>query len=1115
MRTLKRRTYGTTSVISLSLFVVVFVSVLSLNPLTYGARAADDILSWKRVPAPLEGDAGGWVLAEDADIMCLEISDDGTLYCHANPSSTTQTLFKSVDNGISWVSAGGVSDDIIAIAAVPGSSTELYYTTGSTVYKSADAGYTFIPLPKITAAEGTGDLHISCIDVYKHRGSNLIAVGTLDSDDAELGGVYIFDESEATLGWQDTNLGDYDVYELAFSPGYSDTGYLAAVVTDGMDTCISTRSVHGNWNQDFGQAVVSGVTPVSAVLTFPSGFPDMPDDRYLFVGLNTGIGAGDIYRIELETAPVESTVIDLDIGSVYGLDGVDVTGLDSGGSSSNWLFAGAADSTQVYRSENEGVNWTRCLKKPTGLHSTRVVLDNDFTDNNRIYAAAMGTEGGLSCSVDKGITWNQISLIDTKINSGRIVDLAVSPGYTDDKTMFMLTLDTNHLVHSVWRTENAGEHWERVFNSAIDNVDSVNKIEISPLYGTAEQVLYLTGTNNGTPVIWKTSDNGKTFTTRYTPLRVDEWLVVNGEKFIIGCYDGTNARIYTSSDSGRNYSQGAIAGNDRLTSMSVSPEYSQDGVVLAGNANGEIFYSEDSGLTFKLIPADSQTSPVNGRVHVAFDPGFQESNTVYAAGDATNNGIYRFTIDQSDEWERIDESLPEGGLIRGLRVSKRGILYAINSQAINVPNNKGGMERSLNPSSQLLPTFETIVKGLNEDSVLSGIWVAGDRIWTIDTTNTRLLTYYDTLASPVVLRTPLDGSVGIDTRNVLLDWNESSGATEYTWQVDYDGMFTSIPSDFEGETSGNSIRISELDMDTSYFWRVRAVKPILSPWSDIWSFTTTPGQTEIGPKLISPNAGSNLISLEPIFQWSAITGGDKYELAVSTDISFNNPVIEKTGRNALPATAWKSDVVLEENNTYYWKVRAIGSGSYSDWSAVSIFTTQIVETEEVSEPIVFDIKSPVILSPEAGSEKISVKPLFQWDAVLGADGYELVVSPDTSFENPIILKAGEYALTATAWKSNISLENNTTYYWKIRTLIDGSYSDWSRESAFSTGTPYEESKATVIEEARVIPVQSQTASTNEGFPDWALYLGIGLLIAIVLLQTTTFFIVVITRVKQY
>ncbi|UCD08409.1 MAG: fibronectin type III domain-containing protein, partial [Dehalococcoidales bacterium] len=417
------------------------------------------------------------------------------------------------------------------------------------------------------------------------------------------------------------------------------------------------------------------------------------------------------------------------------------------------------------------------------------------------------------------------------------------------------------------------------------------------------------------------------------------------------------------------------------------------------------------------------------------------------------------------------------------------------------------------PSSQYLPAFETIVKGLSEDSVLSGLWSAGDRLWTIDKTNTRLLTFHDTLASPVALRNPMDRSVGIDTRNTVLDWEDLPGAAEYAWQVHYDGTFTSIPSNFEGYTTGNSIRLPELDKDTSYFWRIRAVNPVFSPWSDTHSFTTTLGKIEVGPKLISPSAGAELVPLEPIFQWSAVAGAEKYELVVSTDVSFRNKVIEKTGRFALPATAWKSEEILEEGKTFYWKVRAIGPDSYSDWSAVSIFSTHTVGTTEVSESEVINIECPITLSPGAGSEMVSLKPLFQWDPVSGADGYELVVSSDSFFNDPVILKAGEYSLKTTAWQSNISLESDKTYYWKVRTLVDGSVSDWSRVSAFSTGAPYEEPKVAVMNEVPT-PLQSQNTPANEILPDWALYLGIGLLIAIVLLLTISFLIVVVTRVKQ-
>src|SRR4030042_2328260 len=94
------------------LFLIALAFVLASRPVAYEVKAADDILSWKRVPVPLEGDAGGWVLADDADIMCLEMGSDGSLYCHATPSGTTHTLFKSVDDGRSWESTGGVTADI-------------------------------------------------------------------------------------------------------------------------------------------------------------------------------------------------------------------------------------------------------------------------------------------------------------------------------------------------------------------------------------------------------------------------------------------------------------------------------------------------------------------------------------------------------------------------------------------------------------------------------------------------------------------------------------------------------------------------------------------------------------------------------------------------------------------------------------------------------------------------------------------------------------------------------------------------------------------------------------------------------------------------------------------
>ena len=59
-----------------------------------------------------------------------------------------------------------------------------------------------------------------------------------------------------------------------------------------------------------------------------------------------------------------------------------------------------------------------------------------------------------------------------------------------------------------------------------------------------------------------------------------------------------------------------------------------------------------------------------------------------------------------------------------------------------------------------------------------------------------------------------------------------------------------------------------------------------------------------------------------------------------TDIDFNNPTILKSDDQALPGTAWQYNPSLEPDTTYYWKVRAISSDTYSAWSAVGAFVTE-------------------------------------------------------------------------------------------------------------------------------------------------------------------------------
>ncbi|MFC1920807.1 hypothetical protein ACFLYQ_03670 [Chloroflexota bacterium] len=956
---------------------VIMLALLAILPcliFTSGiAGAAPDEVKWCIVDIPAGGEAGNWVLAGGSDVKHLAMTSDGTLYCYANPSATSHTLYKSDDAGFKWSSVAEVTDTIVDIAPVPGTG-DIYYATESDIYKSVDGGG-FIRLPSAPGGAGSGNVNITCIDVFLYGEHNIVVTGTSDNDTLEYGGVYVLDENEIFSDWLDTNIGAYDACVVAFSPNYSIDRQLLAVVTDEQDTIIRSRIDSSNWGQIFGDAVVEDVAAQSAAIAFPDDYNAIAEDYTLFMAIDSGNDEGDVYKVYGVRTPDDSLAVDLNAGFIYNLDDVDITGLAvSGNTTRNSLLAGAAGSTVVYRSTDDGINWKRSVKEPTGQSDACLIMGPDFIDSGIAYAATSGDGSAFSFTVDGGVTWNQAGLIDTGM-SGGIIDIALSPVYSPDNALFMLTFCGVNTEHSLWRRMDDGVRWERVFTTTPDEIDSLNLIELSPEYGGDSRVIFLSGTRNGDPVILKSADNGQTYLCLSPSYAVDVWESVNDSILLVGSYNGSGSLIYSTGNSGLSFLAGATVGSQPLASIAISPDYQQEMTILAGNTNGWVYYSTNNGTSFSPLPADAVSAPLDGSIFVAFDSGFATNNTVYAASNSVDEGVYRFKIGSSVEWERVDTSLPAGGTLGQVAVSADGALYAVNSQSVDTTNEEGGMERSLNPAYSSGSTFETVIRGLGDGASLSGLWLRGNQLWSVDTQNTRLMTYIDSLTEQVILTSPLDEEPGTGIRNVMLNWETMRGATGYTWQIDYDTDFSSVPSNFEGSTQASSVRLPDLDLDTTYYWRVRANQPVLSRWSDRRSFNTALGHTIYAPVLLIPEAGETDISLKPLFQWSALAGAENYELLVSRDASFSSPVIIRINEYALPATAWYSDINLEYDSAYYWKVRAGGSGSLSDWSAVSVFSTISPDTEEplLSEPVISSTSSLLSTStPEADSSSFSL-----------------------------------------------------------------------------------------------------------------------------------------------
>ncbi len=1087
----------------LALAVILLLGLIIPIP----AIATPDVAEWSLVDIPTEGKSGNWVLADGSDVQHLTMAVDGTIYAYATPSGTSYTLFKT-DEGRSWSYTDKVKAAIVDIATSPDDADVIYYATSSSVYRSTDAGSSFTPLTSKPGGAGSNNIEITAIDITPQGNDYIIAVGTRDTDSLEYGGVYILDENKPFANWVDTNLGNYDVFAVAFSPNFASDQQIVAVVTNETDTLVTTTIDGGRWGQTAGDTIIKDVTPNSAALALPSDYDsDVTTGDYIqFVAIDVGSDNGDVYRIEGVGAPNLSLATDLDIGSAYGLSNVDVTSLAViGDGTTTYLLAGAANSAQVYYSTDGGTSWTTSFKALTGGSKTYVLMAADFASSGKAYASTSGSESALSYTTDGGVTWNQVGLIDTGISS--IVDLAVSPSYSQDNTLFMLTWGSQH---SLWRNQDGGTKWQRVFTSALANVDYIDKVKLSPNYNSS-QVVFIAGSSNGNPAIWRSTDNGQSFTHQSVPFPIDIWVwaVVNNNTLFVGSFDDINllGLVYFTTDSGSSYSTPAVVGSYQIHSIALSPNYDEDETILVGNTNGWVYWSNDNGSSFEPLPQDATSAPFTGSITVAFDPEYSTNNTIYAASDTADEGIYRFVIGTSTSWKNIDNTLPEGGMIGQLMISADGTLYATNFKV------DGGMERSLNPTYSPGPTFETVTFGLDSSATLNGLWLSGNQLWSIDTYNTRLMTFADSLAVPVTLTSPPDQAPGIGTmigstiRDVSLNWKSSSDATSYQWQLDYNADFSTVPIPLEGDAEANSIRLTALESATTYFWRVRVTEPLLSPWSTSWSFTTSLGTTAVAPSLKSPGSGAKRVGLKPVFQWSATASADSYELSVSTNVSFASPVINKIGDHALPTTAWQSNISLNYDTTYYWKVRAISSSSWSAWSAVGAFTTEPEPApESTPEPLSSPSTAPELYSPEAGASGVELKPIFQWSNTAGADSHELLVSTDASFINPLIAKVGTYALSTTAWQYDLSLQYNTTYYWKIRARSSDSYSAWSAVSAFTTKslpTPTASAQPPSSPPPPPPPAQQTT-------PDWVFYM-MGLMGFIVVLLLATILVVVARR----
>lgn len=109
-----------------------------------------------------------------------------------------------------------------------------------------------------------------------------------------------------------------------------------------------------------------------------------------------------------------------------------------------------------------------------------------------------------------------------------------------------------------------------------------------------------------------------------------------------------------------------------------------------------------------------------------------------------------------------------------------------------------------------------------------------------------------------------------------------------------------------------------------------------------------PDTKPISVYLESPQNGAEALETSQLLRWVPLADADEYEIVISKEENFNQPVVEETLLNSRDFDFQN----LDENTVYYWKVRARNEHGTGSWSETRTFNTGLsVSIEDESKEL--------------------------------------------------------------------------------------------------------------------------------------------------------------------
>ncbi|MBL8005350.1 MAG: T9SS type A sorting domain-containing protein [Candidatus Kapabacteria bacterium] len=289
--------------------------------------------------------------------------------------------------------------------------------------------------------------------------------------------------------------------------------------------------------------------------------------------------------------------------------------------------------------------------------------------------------------------------------------------------------------------------------------------------------------------------------------------------------------------------------------------------------------------------------------------------------------------------------------------------------------------------------------------------------------------YRSLLVRDPKIKQVLPDSAGIVNKSFLaLLWNAVEGANYYTVVVSH---FSNLSSPFltVSNVQNPFYVLQGLEQNTQYFWGITAHTDVGVFPSTTWSFSNLSKSV-----LFQPANGQKNMSKQIAFEWKrngGRTGRSFFQISDKPD--FSNLFLD------IPGTIdtfyqYDGSFILNQNVTYYWRVRQLIGADTSLWSDTWRFT---VGTLLPTTP----------LFPYDNSKGIPLDTTIEWGFKEDADSYVLRIATNPDF-SPVVFEQSFDVKTTKA--SLQQLGHNKLYYWQIRSRKDGELSPWSETKRFLT-----------------------------------------------------------------